>query len=75
MTGGDIYAVLVALVAFVGFVAFGLRFGSSNGGIETGVDSLGFEPIVAAATSFVAFQGWRLLRYSQSTIEDHSDTT
>jgi amino acid transporter len=70
----EIVLVVIKIAVLVGFVAFGFWYGSSNGGIQTGIDSLGFEPIMAAAMSFVAFQGWQLLMYSQGTIEDHSDT-
>ncbi|SFR47330.1 APC family permease [Halogeometricum limi] len=70
----EIVLVVAKIAVLVGFVVVGLWYGSSNGGIQTGLDSLGFEPIMAAAMSFVAFQGWQLLMYSQSTIEDHSDT-
>ena len=70
----EVVLVVLKIAVLVGFVGFGLWFGSSNGGIDTGIDSLGFEPIMAAAMSFVAFQGWQLLMYSQSTIKDHSDT-
>ncbi|MFB6072293.1 MAG: APC family permease [Halobacterium sp.] len=31
-------------------------------------------PIVAAAISFVAFQGWQLLFYDQESVEDHVET-
>jgi amino acid transporter len=34
----------------------------------------GFGPIMAAAISFVAFQGWQLLYYDQESIEDPVDT-
>lgn len=70
----EIVLVVIKIAVLVGFVAFGLWYGTNNGGIETGIDSLGYEPIMAAAMSFVAFQGWQLLMYSQATIKDHSDT-
>jgi amino acid transporter len=70
----EIALVVVKIAVLVGFVVVGLWFGSSNGGIHTGLDSLTFKPIMAAAMSFVAFQGWQLLMYSQGTIENHSDT-
>ncbi|WP_423747197.1 hypothetical protein V5735_21460 (plasmid) [Haladaptatus sp. SPP-AMP-3] len=63
-----------APLRLVGFVAVGFLFGASNGGIHTGLDSVSFAPIMVAAMSFVVFQGWQLLMYSQGTIEDHSDT-
>jgi amino acid transporter len=78
-------AVLVGFVAFgLWFALGGGGAGAAGGtagvgagggdGIQLGLGSLGFEPIMAAAMSFVAFQGWQLLMYSQGTIEDHSDT-
>ncbi|MDS0298177.1 APC family permease [Halogeometricum sp. S1BR25-6] len=73
----EIVLVVVKIAVLVGFVGFGLWFGSGNGGIQTGlgsIEGITFEPIMAAAMSFVAFQGWQLLMYSQATIKDHSDT-
>ena len=70
----EIGLVVVKIAVLVGFVLVGLWFGTSHGGIETGMDSLSPTPIMAAAMSFVAFQGWQLLMYSQGTIENHSDT-
>ena len=74
----EVALVVVKIVVLVGFVVVGLWFALSNsgsgGGIQTGLGSLSFTPIMAAAMSFVAFQGWQLLMYSQGTIKDHSDT-
>ncbi|WP_135851798.1 APC family permease [Halorussus salinus] len=77
----EIVLVVLKIAVLVGFVAFGLWFAFANGGetatgggVELGLGGLGFEPIMAAAMSFVAFQGWQLLMYSQGTIKDHSDT-
>ena len=77
----EVVLVVIKIAVLVGFVAFGLWFAlgggggtGTGGGLRLGLDSLGFEPIMAAAMSFVAFQGWQLLMYSQGTIKDHSDT-
>lgn len=79
----EVLLVVLKIAVLVGFVAFGLWFallsgggtsGASSGGIQLGLGALGFEPVMAAAMSFVAFQGWQLLMYSQGTIKDHSDT-
>ena len=77
----EIVLVVVKIAVLIGFVGLGLWYviaggGSSGGssGIKLGLGNLGFEPIMAAATSFVAFQGWQLLMYSQATVKDHSDT-
>ncbi|WP_368085861.1 APC family permease [Haladaptatus paucihalophilus] len=70
----EVALVVVKIAVLIGFVVVGFWFGSSNGGIHTGLDSVSFAPIMAAAMSFVAFQGWQLLMYSQGTIKDHSDT-
>lgn len=43
--------------------------------IDYGVDRLAsFGPIMAAAVSFVAFQGWQLLFYDQESITDPTET-
>ena len=77
----EIVLVVVKVVGLVGFVGLGLWYALAGlgGGGETGVklglgQLVSFDPIMAAATSFVAFQGWQLLMYSQATIDDHSKT-
>ncbi|WP_435181808.1 APC family permease [Halorussus sp. AFM4] len=77
----EVVLVVVKIAVLVGFVVFGLWYaftsgaGTATGGaLQLGLGSIGFAPIMAAAMSFVAFQGWQLLMYSQGTIEDHSDT-
>ena len=77
----EIVLVVVKIVVLVGFIGLGLWYalaglgGGGGGGVELGLGQIvGVEPIMAAATSFVAFQGWQLLMYSQATIDDHSDT-
>ena len=53
------------------FGAGGLWVGFEQGALETGAGQLiGAEPIMAAALSFVAFQGWQLLYYDQESIAD-----
>jgi amino acid transporter len=78
-TTGSAENVLVAakvaiLVAFgVAGLVYALRFGGEP--LSFGFDRLtGFGPVVAAAISFVAFQGWQLLFYDQESIEDPVDT-
>ncbi|MWG36979.1 APC family permease [Halomarina oriensis] len=75
----EIVLVVVKIVVLLGFVALGLYYGLGNGALTTGASSFAGAStasaiIMAAAVSFVAFQGWQLLLYSQATIEDHSDT-
>ena len=78
-TTGSAENVLVAakvaiLVAFgVAGLVYALRF--SGEPLEFGFGRLtGFSPVVAAAISFVAFQGWQLLFYDQESIDDPVDT-
>jgi amino acid transporter len=55
----------------------GLYYGWTHEGIATGVDRLAtpsLDPIMAAAVSFVAFQGWQLLFYDQESIENPTET-
>jgi len=63
------------LVAFgVGGIVF-VTTGSSGATLSFGVGRLGsFGPVVAAAVSFVAFQGWQLLFYDQESIENSVET-
>ncbi|MFC5972306.1 APC family permease [Halomarina salina] len=75
----EIVLVVVKIVVLLGFIALGLYYGAQNTQLTTGassIEGLSTAPsiIMAAAVSFVAFQGWQLLLYSQATIEDHSDT-
>jgi amino acid transporter len=75
----EIVLVVVKIVVLLGFVALGLYYGTRNGQLTAGTQSAeglstASAAIMAAAVSFVAFQGWQLLLYSQGTIEDHSDT-
>lgn len=53
----------------------GLYYGLSRGQLETGLSQLAsFDPVIAAAISFVAFQGWQLLFYDQERIDDAVST-
>ncbi|WP_276257531.1 APC family permease [Haloglomus litoreum] len=79
-TTGSAENVLVALKVFI-LVAFGVlgvvyALGySPASSLRFGVGSLaGFGPVVAAAISFVAFQGWQLLFYDQESITDPEET-
>ena len=78
-TTGAAENVLVALKVGI-LVAFGILglvygFGFSGPPFEYGLDQLGgFGPVMAAAISFVAFQGWQLLFYDQESVEEPVDT-
>ncbi|MFB6164593.1 MAG: APC family permease [Haloarculaceae archaeon] len=63
--------VLILLVFGVG----GLYYGFKHGELTTGLGNLGAGPIVAAAISFVAFEGWELLSFDQDSIRDPAATT
>lgn len=65
---------IVVLVAFgVGGIAYISTAGS--GSISPGFETMtSFNPIMAAAVSFVAFQGWQLLFYDQESIENAAET-
>jgi amino acid transporter len=78
-TTGAAENVLVALKIGI-LVVFGIlglvySFGFSGVQFEYGFSHLGgFDPLMAAAISFVAFQGWQLLYYDQEGIENAVDT-
>ncbi|WP_096395138.1 APC family permease [Halorubrum trapanicum] len=78
-TTGVAENVLVALKVGI-LVAFGLlglvyAFGFSGAPFDYGRGHFGgFDPVTAAAISFVAFQGWQLLYYDQDRIEDPVET-
>ncbi|WP_121823630.1 APC family permease [Halostella salina] len=73
---GLVEVVLVAakIAVLAGFVALGLAEAVGGDGVATGVGSVGAGPVVAAAVSFVAFQGWQLLLYDQDAIADPVET-
>ena len=66
----------VAVLAGLGLggVAFVLA-GGGGGGLSLGVDRLASpDPVMAAAVSFVAFQGWQLLYYDEESVADPRTT-
>ncbi|MFB6206405.1 MAG: APC family permease [Haloglomus sp.] len=79
-TTGSAENVLVALKVFIllAFGVLGLVYAlgfSPRTSLRFGFGSLvGFGPIVAAAISFVAFQGWQLLFYDQESISNPVET-
>ncbi|WP_115862781.1 APC family permease [Halorussus litoreus] len=74
-TGTVEVVLVVAKVAILaGFVVLGLYAGFRRGQLRTGVSGLGVGPVMAAAVSFVAFQGWQLLMYDQATIRNSAAT-
>ncbi|MDH5021650.1 APC family permease [Halobacterium rubrum] len=78
-TTGSVEEGLVAVKVGV-LVAFGVgglayAFGVPESGLTLGAGRLGStDPVVAAAISFVAFQGWQLLFYDQESIADAVET-
>jgi amino acid transporter len=65
--------VKVAILLLFGL--WGLYYGSQHGELEFGLDgAASFGPIMAAAVSFVAFQGWQLLFYDQERIDNPAKT-
>jgi amino acid transporter len=76
---GSAENVLVAakVGVLVAFGVWGLAYLGpvSSQSVQFGTDQLtGVTPVVAAAISFVAFQGWQLLFYDQESIEDSTET-
>ncbi|UPV99194.1 APC family permease [Halorussus gelatinilyticus] len=70
----EVVLVVIKVAILVGFAALGLYYGARRGQLRSGAGSLGVGPVMAAAVSFVAFQGWQLLMYDQSTIKNAGDT-
>ncbi|MFC7128902.1 APC family permease [Haloferax chudinovii] len=62
--------VAILLVFGVG----GVAYGATHGGLGFGLSNLGIGPLVAAAVSFVAFEGWELLLFDQENIADPRET-
>jgi amino acid transporter len=56
------------------FVGGGLYYGLQHGAIHAGLSAMAVGPLVAAAISFVAFEGWELLLYDQNSIDDPKTT-
>ncbi|MFB6125638.1 MAG: APC family permease [Halanaeroarchaeum sp.] len=52
----------------------GLSYGFTHHQIGFGLGQFGVGPLVAAAISFVAFEGWELLLFDQDTIRDPENT-
>jgi amino acid transporter len=76
---GSAETVLVAakVAILLAFGLLGLVYATGSGGptVSFGLGRLtGVGPVVAAAISFVAFQGWQLLFYDQERIADPVDT-
>ncbi|MFB6074867.1 MAG: APC family permease [Haloarculaceae archaeon] len=68
--------VLVGLkvAILVVFALAGLYYGFVSNKLTTGFGALGVGPLIAAAISFVAFEGWELLLYDQDSIRDPKAT-
>ena len=69
----DILVGLKVLILLL-FGLGGLYYGFSHGEISSGLSSFGVGPLIAAAMSFVAFEGWELLYFDQGSIEDPEKT-
>jgi amino acid transporter len=68
-------ALKIGILLVFGLLGVVYAVGVSGRPVTVGVARLGgFGPVVAAAISFVAFQGWQLLFYDQESIEDPVDT-
>ncbi|WP_458207506.1 APC family permease [Haladaptatus sp. NG-SE-30] len=61
----------VGVIAIFG--AWGVWFAYTGQTLTLGFSELGFSPIIGAAMSFVAFQGWQLLMYDQSEFENSTE--
>lgn len=65
----------VKLMILLAFGVGGVYYGAVRGQLEFGWARVGsFRPIMAAAISFVAFQGWQLLYYDQESVDDAVST-
>jgi len=62
--------VLILLLVGLG----GLYYGFTRGQISFGLGQFGAGPFIAAAISFVAFEGWELLMFDQDSIVDPEET-
>lgn len=56
------------------FALAGLYYGFVTGQLRSGLDAVGMGPLIAAAISFVAFEGWELLLFDQERIHDPKET-
>lgn len=52
----------------------GVAYGATHSGLDFGLSSVGVGPLVAAAISFVAFEGWELLLFDQENIANPRET-
>ncbi|MFB9804185.1 APC family permease [Haladaptatus pallidirubidus] len=52
----------------------GLYYGFTRGEIRSGIAAFGTGPVVAAALSFVAFEGWELLLFDRDSIRNPDET-
>ena len=52
----------------------GLYYAYTRGAVSSGFAAFGVGPLVAAAISFVAFEGWELLFFDQDSVEDPQTT-
>ncbi|KYH24223.1 putative fructoselysine transporter [Halalkalicoccus paucihalophilus] len=52
----------------------GIYYEFTHGELQSGLASLGTGPLIAAALSFVAFEGWELLLFDQESIRDPRQT-
>ncbi|SIR05550.1 Amino acid transporter [Haladaptatus litoreus] len=62
--------VLILLLFGVG----GLYYGFRHGEIQSGFSEFGVGPVVAAALSFVAFEGWELLLFDRNSVRNPAET-
>jgi len=63
----------IAILLLVG--GWGALYGARSGVLDIGATGgVGVSPLVAAAVSFVAFQGWQLLFYDRDSIRDPDHT-
>jgi amino acid transporter len=68
-------ALKIGILVLFGLAGIAYVTTTDTAKLSFGVDRLaGFSPIMAAAVSFVAFQGWQLLYYDQESIDDPVDT-
>jgi amino acid transporter len=68
-------ALKIGILLVFGLLGLVYASGFSSRPVTFGVTRLGgFGPIMAAAISFVAFQGWQLLYYDQESIENPVET-
>lgn len=56
------------------FGIWGLWWGATHHTINLGLSELGIDPVIAAAVSFVSFEGWQLLLYDQEQFENPKET-